>query len=85
MQTPTPPNMKPGSLSSEGAGLTSGAYGRIAPGSDLAPIVPADQGVGVFNPGGGTLTAKPVTFYNGAQPPPVGGGGRPAMQVRKVG
>lgn len=84
MQTPAPPNMKPGAQSTEGAGLAPGSFGKREPGADLAPVVPADQGANVFTPGGGSMAIHEVTFYNGANPPPVGGGGKPARSVRKV-
>ena len=83
MQTPTPPSMKPGAVSTEGPGLASGAFGTRVPGADLAPVVPADQGANVFN-ASGSMMVKTVEFYNGAAPPPVGGGGNPARSVRKA-
>ena len=85
MQTPAPPNMVPGAASTEGPGLAAGSFGTRVPGADLAGIVPADQGAAVFEPGGPSLAIKSVTFYNSAQPPPTGGGGRPASQVMSKG
>lgn len=84
MQTPAPPNQKPGAVSTEGPGLAPGSFGTRVPGADLAPVVPADQGANVFTPGGSSMAIREVTFYNGATPPPVGGGGNPARNVRKV-
>jgi hypothetical protein len=77
--------MKPGSASTEGPGLASGSFGTREPGADLAPIVPEGQGVAVFNPGGPSPGIDSVTYYNGAKPPPVGGGHRPAGQIMRKG
>lgn len=82
MQTPAPPNMKPGAVSTEGPGLAPGSFGTRVPGADLAPVVPDDQGAGVFTPVG--MNINTVNFYNGATPPPIGGGGTAARSVRKV-
>lgn len=85
MQTPAPPNMVPGAASTEGPGLAPGSFGTRVPGADLAGPVPDGQGAAVFEPGGPGMMIKTVNFYNGAEPPPIGGGGRPASQIIRKG
>ncbi len=84
MQTPAPPSMKPGAVSVEGAGRAPGSFGTRDPGSDLAGPVPDDTGANVFFPGGMSPGINEVTDYNGATPPPAGGGGKAMRNVKAV-
>jgi hypothetical protein len=69
-----PPNeMSPGAREVPGSSLAAGAFGQpVEIAGDIAP------------PG---LEWKPkgpasVLYYNGAKPPPAGGGAREAMQIK---
>ena len=68
-----PANLSPGTRSNAGSSLTPGAFGQpVEIAGDFAPA-----GVD-FHPQGPAR----VNYYNGAQPPPVGGGGKAASQIK---
>jgi len=74
-QTQPPKNMQPGARSVSGSGLADGAFGQ--PTNGEGRIVP--PGANFFPQG-----PAEVSYYNGATPPPAGGGQREAMQTKSM-
>ena len=74
MQPIKPPaNLSPGARETPGSSLAKGAFGQpVEIAGDFAPAAVN------FHPKG----PSKVNYYNGAQPPPVGGGGKAASQIK---
>jgi hypothetical protein len=71
--TPKPATMVPGARNVTGSGLAPNAYGMQL--DEIGEFVPADVNLHPSGP-------PSVSYYNGATPPPVGGGGRAAKAIK---